>query len=254
MDMDNELEEYLNSQDAAVAAAFSLPAMNNSGASSLQQRQLMNGELEAMVAENARELRRQSIASAYGNAVGPDYLDMGSTGDSSAYNSMVSPTSIVSADTFTMSPTVSQMAMTADMSSALMEAGSAAGDTVTQPMNMFSPMHSVSNSSMLMNSSTSMAMSPIIQTSMQQALQNQAAAFMQGRFSLFPYTKDGGITDCQVGMIPEYDAQGVDTVSKPPPHSQPRFVEGMYSSSGFDMIEILVSTITIRVLFSNILG
>lgn len=213
MEMDtNELEEYLSSQDAAAAVAF--------GASSLQQRQLMNGDLEAMVAENARELRRQSIASAYGNAVGPDYLDMGSTGDPSAYNSMVSPTSIVSADTFTMSPSVSQMTMTAELSSALMEAGNAAGDAVTQPMNMFSTMHSVSNASMLMNSSTSMAMSPIVQTSMQQALQNQAAAFMQG-------------------MIPEYDTQGMETVSKPPPHSQPRFVEGMYSSSGFDMIEIL---------------
>jgi len=230
----NELEEYLSSQDAAVAAAFGAP------------RQL---DLEAMVAENARELRRQSIASAYGNAVGPDYLDMGSAGDPSAYNSMVSPTSIVSADTFTMSPSVSQMTMTAEISSALMEAGNAGGDAVTQPMNMFNTMHSVSNASMLMNSSTSMAMSPIVQTSMQQVLQNQAAAFMQGRFSLFPYTKDGGIADCQVGMISEYD--GMDTVSKPPP---PRF-EGMYSSSGFDMIEILVSTIIIiRMLLSNILG
>lgn len=250
MDMDNnELEEYLNSQEAAVAAAFS--TLNNSGASNLQQRQLMNGELEAMV-ENARELRRQSIASAYGNSVGPDYLDMGAAGDPSAYNSMVSPTSIVSADTFTMSPSVSQMGMTADMNSALMEAGNAAGDSVTQPMNMFSPIHDVSNSSMMMNSSASMAMSPIVQTSMQQAFQNQAAAaFMQGRFSLFPYTKDGGIADCQVGMISEYDTQGMDTVMKPPPHSQPRFVEGMYSSSGFDMIEILVSIINIPNLLLN---
>lgn len=236
----NELEEYLSNQDAAVAAAaaaFGTP------------RQLMNGDLEAMVAENARELRRQSIASAYGNAVGPDYLDMGSAGDPSAYNSMVSPTSIVSADTFTMSPSVSQMNMTAEINSALMETGNAGSDAVTQPMNMFSTMHSVSNASMLMNSSTSMAMSPIVQTSMQQALQNQAAAFMQGRFSLFPYTKDGGIADCQVGMISEYDAHGMDT--KPPPS---RFVEGMYSTSGFDMVEILVSTIIIRMLFSDILS
>lgn len=249
MEMDNnDLEEYLNSQDAAVAAAFNLPTMNNSGHSGLQQRQLMNGDLEAMVAENARELRRQSIASQYGNTVGPDYLDMSAAGDPSAYNSMVSPASIVSADTFTMSPAVSQMGMTTDINSALMEAGNAAGDTVTQPMTMFSPMHSVSNSSLMMNASTSMPMSPIVQTSMQQALQNHA--FMQGRFnSLFPSVIDGGIADYQVGMMPDYDASAIESVIKPPPpHSQPRFVEGMYSSSGFDMIEILVSDIDSKLL------
>ena len=233
MDMENnDLVEYL-SQDA-----FNLPTLNGSGPTNLQQRQLMNGDLGAMVAENARELRRQSIASTYGNAVGPDFLDMGAAGDPSAYNPIVSPTSIVSADTFTMSPAVSQIGMTADMASALMEAENAAGDAVTQPMNMFSQIHSASNSSMIMTSSAPMAMSPIVQTSMQQALQNQAA-FMHGRFIFFPYAKDSGIADFQVGMVSEYDNQSMDAVMKPPP-PQPRFVDGMYSSSGFDMIEILV--------------
>ena len=73
---------------------------------------------------------------------------------------------------------------------------------------------------------------------MQQVLQNQAA-FMQGRFIFFPYAKDSGIADFQVGMVSEYDNQSMDAVMKPPP-PQPRFVDGMYSSSGFDMIEILV--------------
>ena len=238
MDMDNsELEEYLNSQDA-VAAAFNL---NNTGTSSLQQQQMLNGDIEAMVAENERELRRQSIASAYGNAVGPDYLDMSAAGDPSGYTSMVSPTSIVSPDTFTMSPGVSQMGMTAEMNSALMEAaGNAAGDSVTQPMNMFNSMHAVSNSSMMMTASTSMAMSPIVQTSMQQAIQMQnQASFMQGRFGLFPFPEDGGIADGQEGMLPDYQGQTMDTVMKSEPPSQ-RYVD-IYSSSGFDMIEILVS-------------
>ncbi|KAF8458244.1 PAS domain-containing protein [Kalaharituber pfeilii] len=218
MDMDtNELAEYFNSQDGAavVAAAAAAFTMNNSGSSGLQQQQMMNGDLEAMV-ENARELRRQSIASAYGNGVGPDYLDMSAAGDPSAYNPMVSPTSIVSPDTFTMSPAVSQMGMTADMSSAMMEAGNGAGDSVTQPMTLYSPIHPVSTS-MMMSSTSSLAMSPIVQTSMHQAMQMQnQAAFMQG-------------------MMPEYQNPSMDTVMKP---TETRY-DGIYSSSGFDMMEIL---------------
>lgn len=278
MDMDNpDLDEYLISQDgaAAVAAAFSIqPSLpNNLGSSAvgLSQRSLTNGDMDSIV-DNAR---RQSMASGYSNNVNSEYMDMSNeAGESPAYSNLVSPASMVSNEQFSMAPTLPVMAMSGVSYSnmnqnppnrtlgAPMMNGPSYGNTIPQvsnqvmympttsslsgvpitPTTMHSPMPTNNiggnlPSSMPNNMPNSIPnnMSNNVPNNMQTSNQQQTS-YQSGWYSDSLHFDMWGTDNSTGGMATELQAQLLESAMK----TETRF-EGIYSASGFDMIEILVS-------------
>lgn len=253
MELDgNELEDYLNNHDnaaavaAAAAAAFTMPPPLSNSLNNGTQSMMTTGDLEAMV-ENVHELRRRSIVATFGTGVSTDYLDMAAASEASAYNSMVSPSSMVSGDTYSLSPSVSQMGLSgavnfssvntsqAEMNMGLIDTSDTGEDSITQPLAMFNAMQHISTTEQMMmptslsNSVSNGQMHQFVPTS----------TMLAGLYYLFPYVQTLGSAEKQIGMVSEY------APVEPTIKTDSRY-NGVYSSSGFDMLEILVSNCLIR--------